>query len=219
MLGVSHIQLLVTQERTLLLDYTEVIVLMKMLPQVLSQQGGKIYDGDLVWFYGKPDDCYKLTSFTINGTQYASGQTYEVSKQFTITGDYTVSTAATQYKCLAPDISGNVYYESSYSSLDEWEARLNIYNPNSFACNYTITRYADGGNEIGGTYTLSVPAKGVKGESFTYTISNGGTNGSSSGGLMVEVYLSATGYTASSTTVKTWNDYTGAEETTTTTTT
>lgn len=48
--------------------------------------GGIVYYGDTLTITATPASGYKLTKFTINGTEYASGQTSAVSQTITVTG-------------------------------------------------------------------------------------------------------------------------------------
>jgi hypothetical protein len=57
--------------------------------------GNKIYYGDVLDITVTPDSGYKLTSFTINGTEYGSGQTSSVTKTITVTGAVTVKCTTT----------------------------------------------------------------------------------------------------------------------------
>lgn len=47
--------------------------------------GGIVYYGDVLTITATPASGYKLVSFTINGTEYASGQTSAVSQTITVT--------------------------------------------------------------------------------------------------------------------------------------
>lgn len=48
--------------------------------------GGIVYYGDTLTITATPASGYKLVSFTINGTEYASGETSAVSQTITVTG-------------------------------------------------------------------------------------------------------------------------------------
>lgn len=48
--------------------------------------GATVYYGDTLTITATPASGYKLVSFTINGTEYASGQTSAVSQTITVTG-------------------------------------------------------------------------------------------------------------------------------------
>lgn len=52
--------------------------------------GGIVYYGDVLTITAIPASGYKLVSFTINGTEYASGQTSAVSQTITVTGAVSV---------------------------------------------------------------------------------------------------------------------------------
>lgn len=52
--------------------------------------GGIVYYGDTLTITATPASGYKLVSFTINGTEYASGQTSAVSQTITVTGAVSV---------------------------------------------------------------------------------------------------------------------------------
>lgn len=55
--------------------------------------GGIVYYGDTLTITATPASGYKLTKFTINGTEHASGQTSAVSQTITVTGAVSVVTA------------------------------------------------------------------------------------------------------------------------------
>lgn len=57
--------------------------------------GGIVYYGDTLTITATPVSGYKLTKFTINGTEYASGGTSAVSQPITITGAVSVVTTTT----------------------------------------------------------------------------------------------------------------------------
>lgn len=52
--------------------------------------GGIVYYGDTLTITATPASGYKLTKFTINGTEYASGQTSAVSQTITVTSAVSV---------------------------------------------------------------------------------------------------------------------------------
>lgn len=52
--------------------------------------GGIVYYGDTLTITATPASGYKLVSFTINGTEYASGETSAVSQTTTVTGAVSV---------------------------------------------------------------------------------------------------------------------------------
>lgn len=52
--------------------------------------GGIVYYGDTLTITATPASGYKLSSFTINGTEYASGQTSAVSQTITVTSAVSV---------------------------------------------------------------------------------------------------------------------------------
>lgn len=54
--------------------------------------GGIVYYGDTLTITATPASGYKLTKFTINGTEYANGETSAVSQTITITGAVSVVT-------------------------------------------------------------------------------------------------------------------------------
>lgn len=55
--------------------------------------GGIVYYGDTVTITATPASGYKLVSFTINGTEYASGQTSAVSQTITVTSAVSIISA------------------------------------------------------------------------------------------------------------------------------
>ena len=56
--------------------------------------GGIVYYGDTLTITATPASGYKLTKFTINGTEYASGQTSEVWQTITVTSAVSVITSS-----------------------------------------------------------------------------------------------------------------------------
>lgn len=54
--------------------------------------GGIVYYGDTLTITATPASGYKLTKFTINGTEYASGQTSAVSQTITVTSAISIDT-------------------------------------------------------------------------------------------------------------------------------
>lgn len=52
--------------------------------------GSTVYYGDVITITATPASGYKLVSFTINGTEYASGQTSAVSQTITVTSAVSV---------------------------------------------------------------------------------------------------------------------------------
>lgn len=60
--------------------------------------GGIVYYGDTLTITATPASGYKLTKFTINGTEHASGQTSAVSQTITVTGAVSVVTATQSAK-------------------------------------------------------------------------------------------------------------------------
>ena len=55
--------------------------------------GGIVYYGDTLTITATPASGYKLTKFTINGTEYANSETSAVSQTITVTGAVSVVTA------------------------------------------------------------------------------------------------------------------------------
>lgn len=55
--------------------------------------GAKVYYGDTLTITATPASGYKLSSFTINGVQYANGQTSAVSQTITVTSAVSVDIA------------------------------------------------------------------------------------------------------------------------------
>lgn len=55
--------------------------------------GGIVYYGDTLTITATPASGYKLVSFTINGTEYASGQTSAVSQTITVTSAVSIVSA------------------------------------------------------------------------------------------------------------------------------
>lgn len=72
--------------------------------------GGIVYYGDTLTIKATPASGYKLTKFTINGTEYASGQTSAVSQTITVTGAVSVVTATQTAKSWHTAWSGSNKY-------------------------------------------------------------------------------------------------------------
>lgn len=57
--------------------------------------GAKVYYGDVLSITATPGSGYKIISFTINGTEYGSGQTSAVTQTITVTSAVTVKCTTT----------------------------------------------------------------------------------------------------------------------------
>lgn len=150
--------------------------------------GEKVYYGDVLSITAKPASGYKLTSFTINGTEYGSGQTSAVTKTVTVSGDVTVVVAATSsmQKLISPDIQ---YATLSAADL----CRVNILNEN----NVTVTahlEFYDVNNYVYGSESANISANTA--DDIWITLNSSGQYDS---GWYVEAYFEASGYQDSDT--------------------
>lgn len=149
----------------------------------VSAGSNKIYHGDVLNITVTPVSGYKLTTFTINGTSYASSQTSAVTKTITVSGAVTVVVAATSamQKLISPDIQ---YATLSAADL----CRVNILNEN----NVTVTAYLDFydvNDSIYGSESANISANTANDIWITLN-----SSGQYESGWYVEAYFEASGY-------------------------
>lgn len=154
----------------------------------VSAGSNKIYHGDVLNITVTPVSGYKLTTFTINGTSYASSQTSAVTKTITVSGAVTVVVAATpaMQKLISPDIQ-----LATLSAADI--CRVKILNEN----NVTVTAYLefyDVNDSIYGSESANISANTA--DDIWITLNSSGQYDS---GWYVEAYFEASGYQDSDT--------------------
>lgn len=113
--------------------------------------GAMIYYGDTLIITATPASGYKLTTFTINGTEYASGQTSAVSQTITVTGAVTATSATTKQASWKTLWTGSLTYGFDTIHLEEYTTTS--YFPQSFfeQTPFRITgSYYVGNNAYGG---------------------------------------------------------------------
>lgn len=149
----------------------------------VSAGSNKIYHGDALSITATPVSGYKLTTFTINGTSYASSQTSAVTKTTTVENAVAVVVAATSTrpKLISPDIQ-----EASFVAASECE--VNVLNENSV----TVTVYLDFYDVNGDLYGSNEISVGSNSSSWTYIILD--SSGQYESGWYIEAYCSASGY-------------------------
>lgn len=152
----------------------------------VSAGSNKIYHGDALSITATPVSGYKLTTFTINGTSYASSQTSAVTKTTTVKNAVTVVVAATGSggKLTAPFI-----YEASFSAADECD--VHVTNKNSVAVTMYLSFY-DVNDALFGSTSIN-----VSGNSDGYAQIYLNSSGEYESGWYVKGYCSASGYTDS----------------------
>ena len=90
--------------------------------------GGIVYYGDTLTITATPASGYKLTKFTINGTEYANSETSAVSQTITVTGAVSVVTAT----------------QSAASWITLWTGSLTAGFDTIHLEEYTTTNYVNG---------------------------------------------------------------------------
>ena len=90
--------------------------------------GGLVYYGDTLTITATPASGYKLTKFTINGTEYANSETSAVSQTITVTGAVSVVTAT----------------QSAASWKTFWTGSLTAGFDTIHSEEYTTTNYVNG---------------------------------------------------------------------------
>lgn len=113
--------------------------------------GGIVYYGDTLTITATPASGYKLTKFTINGTEYASGQTSAVSQTITVTSAVTATSATTKQASWRTLWTGSLTYGFDTIHLEQYTTTS--YFPQSFfeQTPFRITgSYYVGNNSYGG---------------------------------------------------------------------
>ena len=149
----------------------------------VSAGSNKIYHGDALSITATPVSGCKLTTFTINGTSYASSQTSAVTKTTTVENSVAVVVAATSTrpKLISPGIQ-----EASFVAASECEVK--VLNENSV----TVTVYLDFYDVNGNLYGSNEISVGSNSSSWTYIILD--SSGQYESGWYIEAYCSASGY-------------------------
>lgn len=157
----------------------------------VSAGSNKIYHGDALSITATPVSGYKLTTFTINGTSYASSQTSAVTKTITVENAVTVVVAATGSggKLSTPDIQN----ASVDCQLAPPSCVVYVKNTNTVSVTMYISFY-DVDDRLYGEDSFTIAAN---------TVSKRYVNLNSSGeylsGWHVEAYCTASGYIQSDT--------------------
>lgn len=149
----------------------------------ISAGSNKIYHGDTLSITATPVSGDKLTTFTINGTSYASSQTSAVTKTVTVSGAVTVvvAVASTTSKLISPDIQ-----DATLANVDL--CRVNILNENNVAVTAYLKFY-DVNNYIYGSKSANISANTA--DDIWITLNSSGQYDS---GWYVEAYFEASGY-------------------------
>ena len=154
--------------------------------------GEKVYYGDVLSITAKPASGYKLTSFTINGTEYGSGQTSAVTKTVTVSGAITVvveATSASGRKLSTPDIqNASIDYQS-----DPTSCAVYVKNTNTVSVTMYVS-FFDVNDSLYGEDSFAIAANTV---SKCYVDLN--SSGEYASGWYVKAYCTASGYTQSDT--------------------
>ena len=157
----------------------------------VSAGSNKIYHGDVLNITVTPVSGYKLTTFTINGTSYASSQTSAVTKTVTVASAITVVVAVTASgnKLSAP-VFQRIYFDNDGSGVLDYY----IISNNSVETTLHITFYDCYGSVYGSdTYTPVGANEGVQ-ERLSIDSSGGFENG-----WYLEAYFTADGWIQSDT--------------------
>lgn len=136
--------------------------------------GGIVYYGDIIIVKVTPTNGYSLTTFTINGTEYANNQTIEVEQVVTITEAVSIVTSAENAGSWRTYWTGSLTY--GFDTIHMEEYTTTNYFPPSFSKQtpFRITgSYYVGNNAYGG----GKPKRGTFADKeLPY---NTGTNGTS----------------------------------------
>ena len=136
--------------------------------------GGIVYYGDIIIVKVTPANGYSLTTFTINGTEYANNQTIEVEQVVTITEAVSIVTSAENAGSWRTYWTGSLTY--GFDTIHMEEYTTTNYFPPSFSKQtpFRITgSYYVGNNAYGG----GKPKRGTFADKeLPY---NTGTNGTS----------------------------------------
>lgn len=113
--------------------------------------GGIVYYGDTLTITATPASGYKLTKFTINGTEYASGQTSAVSQTITVTSAVSIVSTTESAASWRTYWTGSLTY--GFDTIHTEEYTTTNYFPSSFfkQTPFRITgSYYVGNNAYGG---------------------------------------------------------------------
>ena len=137
--------------------------------------GGLVYYGDTLTITATPASGYKLTKFTINGTEYANSETSAVSQTITVTGAVSVVTATQSAASWKTFWTGSLTAGFDTIHMEEYTT-TNYVNGVTFGQQYPIRitgSYYVGNNAYGG----GKPTRGTFADKeLPY---NTGTNGTS----------------------------------------
>ena len=137
--------------------------------------GGLVYYGDTLTITATPASGYKLTKFTINGTEYANSETSAVSQTITVTGAVSVVTATQSAASWKTFWTGSLTAGFDTIHMEEYTT-TNYVNGVTFGQQYPIRitgSYYVGNNAYGG----GRPTRGTFADKeLPY---NTGTNGTS----------------------------------------
>lgn len=136
--------------------------------------GGIVYYGDTLTITATPTSGYKLTKFTINGTEYASGQTSAVSQTITVTSAVSIVSTTESAASWRTYWTGSLTYGFDTIHMEEYTT-TNYFPPSFFKQTpFRITgSYYVGNNSYGG----GKPTRGTFADKeLPY---NTGTNGTS----------------------------------------
>lgn len=157
----------------------------------VSAGSNKIYHGDALSITATPVSGYKLTTFTINGTSYASSQTSAVTKTTTVENAVTVVVAATgnEGKLSMPDIqSASIDYQADPAACVGY-----IKNTDPRTVTMNVTFY-DAEDTIYGEASFSLSGNASK--NYWIALDSSGEYAS---GWYVKAYCTASGYIQSDT--------------------
>lgn len=157
----------------------------------ISAGSNKIYHGDTLSITATPVSGDKLTTFTINGTSYASSQTSAVTKTVTVENAVTVVVAATGGggKLSMPDIqSASIDYQA-----DPAACVVYIKNTDPRTVTMNVTFY-DVEDTIYGKVSFS-----LSGNAYTTHYIPLDSSGEYASGWYVKAYCTASGYIQSDT--------------------
>lgn len=137
--------------------------------------GGIVYYGDTLTITATPASEYKLTKFTINGTEYASGQTSAVSQTITVTSAVSIVSTTESAASWKTFWTGSITAGFDTIHMEEYTT-TNYVNGVTFGQQYPIRitgSYYVGNNAYGG----GRPTRGTFADKeLPY---NTGTNGTS----------------------------------------
>lgn len=157
----------------------------------VSAGSNKIYHGDALSITATPVSGCKLTTFTINGTSYASSQTSAVTKTITVSGAVTVVVAVTSavQKLSMPDIqNASIDYQA-----DPAACVVYIKNTDPRTVTMNVTFY-DVEDTIYGKVSFS-----LSGNAYTTHYIPLDSSGEYASGWYVKAYCTASGYIQSDT--------------------